>query len=308
MRSVNLYYQFQGKPNMLVTIITPSFNQGNFLEETINSIKRQKYRPIEHIIIDGGSKDETVKILKEYSLNSEGIDVKWTSEPDHGHPHAVNKGYERAKGEIIGWINSDDVYFDRNVVSCVVDEFKKRPNIDIIHGDVALISVDSRIGLFWCLPSFDSTRMLIGNRLSQPTAFFRQHVIEKCKLDENFLLSLDYEYWLRLGQYFQFRHIGKILAGDRDHPMRASHVKNKLLLESHNKAKNMYWRDPTLKYYLYRATDGPMRLYYRIKGLYLLISFLNNSEWRNSIAFNGGIDSYKKLILRQLFFRIGRSF
>ena len=141
--------------NILVSIITPSFNQGKFIQETINSIKRQKYRPIEHIIIDGGSKDGTVEILKDYSLNSEGIDVKWTSETDRGHANAVNKGYERARGEIIGWINSDDVYFDRNVVSCVVDEFNKHPTIDIVHGDVALISVDSGIGLFWCLPSFD---------------------------------------------------------------------------------------------------------------------------------------------------------
>ncbi|MEM2568057.1 MAG: glycosyltransferase, partial [Candidatus Bathyarchaeia archaeon] len=104
------------KNDTLVSIITPSLNQGRFIRETLLSVKSQDYPCIEHIVIDGGSTDDTLMILKRY----EGTyNLRWISEPDEGHSDAVNKGFRMAQGEIVGWLNSDDVYFDRSTVLAV---------------------------------------------------------------------------------------------------------------------------------------------------------------------------------------------
>lgn len=97
----------------LVTVITPSFNQGKFIRETIESVLTQDYPHIEHIVIDGGSSDETVCILKEYE--SRDSRFHFVSEPDNGQSHALNKGLKLAKGSIIGWLNSDDTYLTKSV-------------------------------------------------------------------------------------------------------------------------------------------------------------------------------------------------
>jgi len=290
----------------IVSIVTPSYKQGKFIGETIQSVKMQYYRPLEHIIVDGGSTDETVEILKEYSSTPDGIRVKWISEQDRGHPHAVNKGFAMAQGEIIGWLNSDDVYFDRLVIGRVVKEFEKHPDIDVIHGDVAIISEDSGIELFWCLHPYNFTRMLISSRVSQPTVFMRRCVIDQHKLDERLLLALDYEYWLRIGISHRFRHISRILACDRDQPNRASQVQSKRLRETHEHILKMYWQNQDSKPIYYKVIDLPSRIYYRIKGLYFLLEFMSRSKWRNELAFNGWIDSPTRVIFRQLTWRIGR--
>jgi glycosyltransferase involved in cell wall biosynthesis len=292
--------------NPLVSIVTPSFRQREYIAETILSVRKQTYRPLEHVIIDGGSADGTVEILQQYSAASDGVDVQWVSEPDRGHPHAVNKGLARAKGEIVGWLNSDDVYFDVHVVGRVVEAFVRYPEIDVIHGDVAIISADSGIGIFWCVPSFHPIQMLVSNRLSQPTIFLRRSVFEQCKLDERLLLALDYEYWLRLGQSFRFRHIGCVLACDRDQPTRASRVRKEKLMETHEHIRQQYWQRPGLSYQYYRSADSPSRLVYRLKGLFVLLRFLTSARWRNDLAFNGWIDSPLRLVKRQLTYRLGQ--
>ena len=114
----------------LVSVIVPSFNQAEFIKDTITSILVQDYDNIEVLVIDGGSNDGTVDILKEY-----GDSIKWISEPDNGQGDAINKGLQISKGEIIGWLNSDDFYIYRNVVRTVVDYFKNDSSIDILYGD-----------------------------------------------------------------------------------------------------------------------------------------------------------------------------
>ena len=125
---------------MKISIITPSFNQGNFIARTIESVIIQystEYE-VEHLIFDGASGDQTVEILKSY-----GDKIKWVSEKDRGQTHAVNKGLMSCQGEIIGWLNSDDVYYPGAVAS-VVDFFKANPDIDVVYGLADHIDLDDR--------------------------------------------------------------------------------------------------------------------------------------------------------------------
>jgi glycosyltransferase involved in cell wall biosynthesis len=290
----------------LVSIITPSFNQANYIKDTILSVRHQSYRPIEHIIIDGGSTDETIDILKTYQLDSSGIQVNWISEKDRGQAHAINKGLKLAHGDIIGWINSDDVYFYKNVIERVVNEFMNNPDIDIIHGNVAKIGENNLILLIWCIPEFNYERMVLDGKISQPTVFFRSKIFQNHSLRENFL-ALDYELWLKLGRSYKFQHLDSILAGDREQPNRISFRKKEELQKSHIQARDEYFPDPKkFKVFWYRLSSFPYRFFFRIKGLFQLMILINNSRWRESLAFDGFIDNKRQLIYRQCFRRIGK--
>ena len=148
--------------------------------------------------------------------------MRWISEPDEGHADAVNKGFAMAKEEIIGWLNSDDVYFDRGTVSAVVEAFQKHSEADIIYGDCAYIWEDGTILRVQCVPYFRYSRLLRGCFLEQPAVFFRSHVVKRHKLEKRLKVAIDYEYWLRIGKEYRFVHIPRILAADRNHRGRIS--------------------------------------------------------------------------------------
>jgi len=114
----------------LVSIIIPSFNQGNFIEQTIKSILCQNYNNIEVIVVDGMSSDQTIEILNKYKNQ-----ISYIHEPDSGQSDAINKGLKLAKGEIISWLNSDDLYVNRKAISKIVQKFETNKNIDFIYGD-----------------------------------------------------------------------------------------------------------------------------------------------------------------------------
>lgn len=118
------------KNNLLVSIITPSLNQGRFIEQTILSVIRQSYKNIEYIIMDGGSTDNTIEIIKEYAKDPR---IQWFSEKDEGQYDAVNKGFMMAKGEILGWINADDIYTEYAVEN-IAEIFSKRPDVQVVYG------------------------------------------------------------------------------------------------------------------------------------------------------------------------------
>jgi len=289
----------------LISIITPSFNQADYLSDLIISIKKQSYRPIEHIIVDGGSSDGTVDLLHAYCKNPCGINVSWLSEKDRGQAHAVNKGFALARGEVIGWINSDDVYFHTGVFERVVKEFARHPEVDVIHANVAKISKNNLIGLIWCIPDFCYERMFVDGKVSQPTVFFRRKVMENNKLLEN-LLCLDYEYWLRIGRKFTFMHINDVFAGDRDQPDRISRTRTQELLESHKVTLQRYnFQVSPIRHAWYSITSIPQRGMLRGIGLFTLLRFFFN---RKKLAFDARFDNLSIMIRRQLFSRIGTLF
>lgn len=200
----------------LVSIVTPSYQQAEFIEDTILSVKDQTYANIEHIVIDGGSTDGTVEILKRYEKT---YSMSWISEPDEGQADAINKGLSKAKGQLIGWLNSDDIYFNENVVAEAVDAFENT-GADIVFGNDALIGPKGEILRIRLLPKFNYGRLLRYGGVSQPALFALGKIFEGHRLRTDLNFAMDTELWLRLAETYQFYHLDKVLAGNRIHARR----------------------------------------------------------------------------------------
>ena len=197
----------------LVSIITPSYNQGRFLEATIRSVLEQDYPHIEYIVMDGGSTDDSVAILQWYSDSL----AYWESQPDRGQAHAVNKGLLRAKGEILGWLNSDDLLAP-GAVSRSVQIFLGQPEIDVVYGRLARIDEAGHPVPTPILPKdkvdFGSAYVIGECIVNQPGAFWQRRIMDQVGvLDESLIYSLDYDYWIRMALAgAQFKRLSSIVA------------------------------------------------------------------------------------------------
>jgi glycosyltransferase involved in cell wall biosynthesis len=278
-----------------VSIITPSFNQGKFIEDTILSVKNQAYPNIEHIIVDGGSTDNTLDILKKYEKT---YNVRWISELDKGQSDAVNKGFAMTKGEIIGWLNSDDVYFDKSTIRVVVNAFLRHHNVDIIYGDIVFIDENDFILKIQCVSGFSYKRLLRGCLLEQPAVFMRRKLIEKNKLDIRLQYALDYEYWLRIGREYRFKHIPRILAADRNYADRKMVAKwHEMTIES-KQVQKQYGQTFGFRYYTIRCLDKLISgIPRRLKGLIWLLTL----SIKQNYTFNIKRDRLLATLKRQLF-------
>ena len=176
----------------LVSVVTPSFNTGQYIESTLKSVATQDYPNIEHIVFDGGSTDNTIEILEKYS------NVDWVSEPDKGQSDALNKGFKKAKGEFIGWLNSDDLYTD-GAISKAVEYLEENPEVDMIFTDLNIIDEKDDIYGFTRGMDFTLKNLLENNPVKQPTLLMRRTVIDKLKgVDVNLHFVMDRELWLRM--------------------------------------------------------------------------------------------------------------
>jgi len=187
----------------LVSIITPSFNKGPYIEETIQSIRNQGYTNTEHIIIDGGSTDETLAILKKYNGQ-----VSWISEPDRGQSDAINKGWKIARGEIIAYLNADDTYTP-DAVGIAVTYLNEHPDIGVVYGDGILTDETGKVLCPYHAGEF-SMRELIYCRdnILQPAVFLRKAVYDRIGgIDEDLHLAMDLDYWIRAGLQFRIAYI-----------------------------------------------------------------------------------------------------
>lgn len=194
----------------LVSILTPSFNQARWLGDNLRSVSGQTYKNVEHIVMDGGSSDGSIDILKRT-----GGGVRWRSEPDKGQSHALNKAFAECRGEVIGWLNSDDAYFDSHAVSTAVRLFQRRPDVDVIYGHAALVNAEGLILQMVWAPPFNYRLLRAHNFIIQPTAFIRRAALGDFLADESYDHSMDRELWLRLGRRHRFMRANRVLAIDR---------------------------------------------------------------------------------------------
>ena len=197
---------YEDKP--LVSIITVVYNGEKFLEETIQSVISQTYENVEYIIIDGGSTDGTLDIIKR---NEDKIDY-WISEKDKGIYDAMNKGIDVASGEIIGLINADD-WYEKDTINTVIKNYSGDKNFDIFHGNLNYINKSEKI----YKPNFSHRKMLLqGMSLYHPTCFVKRSVYEEEKFDTNYQLVADYKLiFSMMLKGKKFCYIDKVLANMR---------------------------------------------------------------------------------------------
>jgi glycosyltransferase involved in cell wall biosynthesis len=195
----------------LVSIVTPSLEQGRFLEDAIRSVLEQDYPRIEHIVVDGGSTDETLAVLERHP------NVTWVSEADDGQADAVNKGFRMASGEIFGWLNADDAYLPGAVSTAVAALLES--GAALVHGGWR--QIDERGATIRDIPPvpYDHDAELNDrNAVCQPGAFFTRSAFEAVGgLDPSYRYAMDYELWLKLGARFPVTHVDAVLGAYRLH-------------------------------------------------------------------------------------------
>ncbi len=198
----------------LVSIVTPSFDQARYLEATIQSVLSQNYPRLEYIIVDGGSTDGSVEIIRKY----ESKFAWWVSEKDQGQTDAINKGFAHAKGDFFAWLNSDDTY-EPNALSSAVKFLQTHPEVGLVYGDANYLNEDG--GVIGRFPAAQTD--LVGLRrgyvhIPQQAAFFRADLWHAVgPLDPSFYFAMDYDLWVRLAARSQVKYVPQTWANFRLH-------------------------------------------------------------------------------------------
>jgi glycosyltransferase involved in cell wall biosynthesis len=197
----------------LVSIITPSYNQVQYLEDTIQSVIMQDYPNLEYIVVDGGSTDGSLSIIERYQDTL----AWWVSEPDQGQADAINKGFRKSSGEIIAWLNSDDLYLP-GTVSSAVELFQKNPDTGVIYGDAVSADADGRLLNELRFSSWGTRDFLQFKIICQPAVFMKRSCVEKVGyLDPSYHFFLDHQLWIRLSRETEFVHHPEIWSVSRYH-------------------------------------------------------------------------------------------
>ncbi len=227
-----------------ISIITPSYNQGQYIEDTILSVINQDYPNLEYIIIDGRSKDNTTGIIKKH----ESKISHWESKKDKGQSDAINKGLKLASGEIVAWLNSDDMYTE-NALKRVVEIFKKNPDVDIVYGNVWQCYSDKtekHINV-----KFNPKHFLTGVKMHQPSVFWRRKVHEQVgHLDEALYYTMDYDLWLRLFYNYKSYKTETILSKFRCHDEAKTNNNPKGIYMDYRKCISRFFRSAGFEKYI----------------------------------------------------------
>jgi len=255
---------------MKISIITPSFNQAKYIERTIKSVLNQNYSHLEYIIIDGGSTDGTVEILKKYSDR-----IIWKSEKDKGQSDAINKGLKIATGNIVAYLNSDDTY-EIGTLKKVADFFANNPDKKWVYGKCRIINEDDKeirkpITAYknWLLKKYSYSKLLSENFISQPATFWRREVLDEIGyLNENEHFCMDYEFWLRIGQKYPVGVINDYLANFRYYSNSKSGSVNKKQFQDELRLAQKYGTDYPLAIFWHKVN------YYKIVAIYQILNFL----------------------------------
>ncbi|MDD5584111.1 MAG: glycosyltransferase family 2 protein [Candidatus Omnitrophica bacterium] len=318
-----------------ISIVTPSYNQGRFIEETIRSALLQGYPDLEYIIMDGGSTDGSVEIIRKY----EKWLRCWVSEPDNGQAHAINKGLTKVSGQIFSWLNSDDTYLP-GVFKAVAEEFTLSRDTHIVFGDCNLVDENGKLTGIW-KGHFSKRKDLIrwwscvrpdGPCWIMHAIFYSMHAVKEVgPLDETLWWALDYDLWIRLSSRYCFHYLDKVLATYRFHAASKS-IQNdaKRWSAECKRVSQKYWgKKFTPSYYYYGYSFKKMQwqrdstLFYcraeeqyklgnrraALKYISLSLLFLRlNAPWKNhlSIFFRLLIGDTVFNAIRKILFSTGK--
>lgn len=208
-----IFTELPGRP--LVSIVVPSFNQGRYIRATIDSILSQDYRPLQIIVIDGGSRDQTVSVLESYG----GVpELEWLSEPDSGVVEAVNKGFARVRGQLVGIQSSDDCYTP-GAITGVVDEFERNSRLGLLYGDTIKVDAEGQEVARHPIGPYSLPNLLrIKTWIPQPSAFFRSELLDVLGgWDDRIPYAPDTDLWLRMAFRTEVRKLNAYLSKRRVH-------------------------------------------------------------------------------------------
>jgi glycosyltransferase involved in cell wall biosynthesis len=224
-----------------ISIVTPSYNQAAFLPECLSSVSRQGYPNLEQIVVDGGSTDGSVEILREYSSNAGRAHLRWVSEKDEGQSDALNKGFRMATGNVLGWLNSDDFYLP-GILATVSRAFQQHPEMDVLYGDY--LWTDSSGKPFQIRREITFSRFVLFHThvnfvQSSGAFFFRRRIIDDGHfLNVKYHYAMDYEYFLRLAwSNYRFQRLPEVLCGLRLHEHSKTGASAPKQFEEHERAR-----------------------------------------------------------------------
>lgn len=238
---------------LTISVVTPSFNQGCYLAETIESVIGQEGDfNLDYLIVDGGSSDDSVEIIKHYEklldenhwqVKCGKIKYRWLSEPDRGQTDALTKGFHLAEGEVLAWLNSDDVYLP-GTLQTVTDFFRNHLEVGLFYGAAHYCDVDGEIVGRYPTESFNFRKLAIINFFCQPSTFFRKSAYETVGgLDETLHYTMDYDLFLRIGQKYDCHYLPQYFSKYRLHEA-AKTMRDEVLFDNHEETLRV-----TMKYF-----------------------------------------------------------
>jgi glycosyltransferase involved in cell wall biosynthesis len=270
-----------------ISIVTPSLNQGAYIEENIKSVLNQKYPNFEHIIIDGGSTDGTIDILRKYDH------VIWVSEKDSGQSEAINKGFKRANGEILAWLNSDDCY-EPNAFKTIAKEMNKDEGKYFVFGDCNVID-DKGETIGFIKGKYQGQNSLIeywkDAYIPQPSVFFYHELLPEIGfLNESLHYAMDWDFWLRISEKYSLLYVNKPLANFRSHGKQKTGGYEIFEPEIYRISKRYWGSKYSFRYWYYYSLSHNCRSFLMVTKAYnmrhelgikaftklIILSFLNN--------------------------------